>query len=47
MVRQAVLQIDDEWSNSFIVLTHHDEWNKQKKEFVHFISETIIPKCGN
>ena len=47
MVRQAVLQIDDEWSKSFIVLTHHDEWNEQKKEFVHFISETIIPKCGN
>lgn len=43
-VRQAVLQIDDEWSDSLIILTYHEDWNCQKRDAEKYIIQTVVPR---
>lgn len=44
MIRQAVLEIDDEWSNSISVLTYKPEFDKVEKKFTGRIIERKIAK---
>lgn len=44
LIRQAILQIDDEYSNKFIVLQYYQYWDSKIKKFVGTIIEKKIQK---